>query len=94
MPNIHKLPIPVIESYEWQYEGSCAHLDSDTFFSPDAERGAKRIAREENAKSICRTCPVIERCRQHALETREPYGVWGGMTAGERMRLIERRIAS
>lgn len=94
MPNIHKLPLPLIESYEWQYDGACASLDSSMFFSPEAERGAKRTAREDRAKAICAQCPVIDRCRQHALETREPYGVWGGMTAGERVRLMERPIAS
>jgi WhiB family redox-sensing transcriptional regulator len=27
---------------------------------------------------------VIEPCRRHALATREPYGVWGGLTEDER----------
>ena len=94
MPNIHKLPIPIIESYEWQWDGACAQLSSEMFFSPDSERGAKRTARETRAKEICHTCPVIDRCLQHAMETREPYGVWGGLTAGERMRLTDSRIAS
>lgn len=93
MPNVHHLPKPILESYEWQFEGACANLDVSAFFSPEAERGAKRIHREESAKAVCRTCPVMERCRQHALESREPYGVWGGMTAGERQRLLERPIA-
>ncbi|GAA1170690.1 hypothetical protein GCM10009584_09540 [Ornithinimicrobium humiphilum] len=34
---------------------------------------------------VCATCPVLERCRAHALAAREPYGVWGGMTEEERM---------
>lgn len=93
MPNLYKLPLALIESYEWQYEGSCAQLETETFFSPESERGAKRTAREDNAKSICRQCPVIDRCLQHALEAREPYGVWGGMTAGERQRLMQQPIA-
>lgn len=94
MPNVHLLPKPILDSYEWQFDGACAHLDVGEFFSPEAERGAKRIQREEKAKAVCRTCPVMERCRQHALESREPYGVWGGMTAGERQRLLEHPVAS
>ena len=30
------------------------------------------------------TCPVLAQCRAHALQVREPYGVWGGMTEDER----------
>jgi WhiB family redox-sensing transcriptional regulator len=94
MPNVAKLPLPIIESYEWQAHGACADLDSSAFFSPDAERGRKRTEREERAKQICRHCPVLERCLQHAMDAGEPYGVWGGLTAGERARLAERRLAS
>jgi hypothetical protein len=27
---------------------------------------------------------VLQRCRRHALLTPELYGVWGGMTSGQR----------
>jgi WhiB family redox-sensing transcriptional regulator len=29
---------------------------------------------------VCRSCPVLQNCREHALQVKEPYGVWGGMT--------------
>jgi hypothetical protein len=29
-------------------------------------------------------CPVIDRCRDHALATNEPHGVWGGMSETDR----------
>jgi WhiB family redox-sensing transcriptional regulator len=88
MVNVNRLPGPMIDAYEWQYDGLCAGVDSSVFFSPEAERGAKRERREETAKSYCRRCPVIERCREHALSVREPYGVWGGLTEGERAAII------
>ncbi len=95
MTSISHLPPPIIESYEWQDRGACARLDVGMFFSPESERGAKRTRREENAKAVCRQCPVVAQCLDHALQVREPYGVWGGMTAGERQRLLEARpIAS
>lgn len=31
------------------------------------------------AKSICFACPVADLCLTHAIETREPSGIWGGM---------------
>jgi WhiB family transcriptional regulator, redox-sensing transcriptional regulator len=34
---------------------------------------------------------VIEQCREWALEHRETYGVWGGMTEGERDRMLSGR---
>ena len=77
-----------MEMYEWQYEGLCMDMDSEVFFSPEAERGAKRVRREEAAKALCAKCPVIERCREHALRAQEPYGVWGGLSESERAEMV------
>lgn len=38
------------------------------------------------AKKLCAQCPVINICRNYAIEADEAFGVWGGMTAGERRR--------
>jgi WhiB family redox-sensing transcriptional regulator len=46
------------------------------------------MRREIAAKSVCRTCPVRPECAAHALVAREPYGVWGGFTEAERLRLL------
>ena len=91
MASISRLPQPLQEEYEWQYQGACRGADPDIFFSPEAERGPRRYAREKAAKAICATCPVIETCLNHALKVREPYGVWGGLTAQEREPLYFRR---
>lgn len=91
MASIKRLPAPIMESYEWQWQGSCMGADSAVFFSPEAERGLKRQRREDRAKAVCATCPVIEQCREHALAVQEPYGVWGGLTEAERSRIIAAR---
>ena len=44
--------------------------------------------REKKAKAICARCPVISNCLKDALANNEPFGVWGGMSADERYRLI------
>lgn len=93
MASIARLPMPLIEVYEWQYEGACNDVDPETFFSPESERGPRRRARERVAKSYCATCPVRDDCLEHALAVREPYGVWGGLTIGERNNLLTRRQA-
>jgi WhiB family redox-sensing transcriptional regulator len=56
----------------------------DVFYPEDIfERDGKRLA-EMTAKAVCARCPIIEACRNYALETGEVYGVWGGLLASER----------
>ncbi|WP_104475721.1 WhiB family transcriptional regulator [Actinokineospora auranticolor] len=75
----------------WQALGACRQVSSDRFFSPDNERGKARERRVRQAKLVCAGCPVLRRCREHALATREAYGVWGGMDENERAELFRRR---
>jgi hypothetical protein len=67
MAEISRLPRPVADEWEWQYQGSCRELPSEMFFHPDGERGPRRRNRENTAKAICASCPVIAACRAHAL---------------------------
>lgn len=84
MTNTRQLPQAHTSSYDWQRHASCRHHGSIVFFGPDNESRSARRAREARAKTICAVCPVLTTCRQHALVAAEPYGVWGGLTAGER----------
>lgn len=86
--NAGGFPVPVTETWDWQLRGACRDLDSSVFFHPDQERGSTRANREARAKRICRSCPVVEQCRRYALSVREPYGVWGGLSADERNSLL------
>jgi len=88
MASISRLPQPLMEAYEWQFEGACQGADPEIFFSPESERGPRRRAREAKAKAYCSACPVVRTCLEHALKVKEPYGVWGGMTTGERAQLL------
>ncbi|MEV0692832.1 MULTISPECIES: WhiB family transcriptional regulator [unclassified Streptomyces] len=49
----------------------CRSYDPEVFF-------AESPADVEYAKSLCRTCPLMEACLAGAKERREPWGVWGG----------------
>ncbi|MGC5615152.1 WhiB family transcriptional regulator [Georgenia sp. Z1491] len=84
MSELSRLPRPLLEEWSWQFEGACRAYDPDDFFHPEGERGGVRQRRDAAAKAVCRTCPVLEACREHALTVREPYGVWGGMSADDR----------
>jgi WhiB family redox-sensing transcriptional regulator len=48
----------------------------------------------EEAKAICRGCPVRETCLEFALVNRERDGVWGGATERERRRMLRQRRKS
>ncbi|WP_307683358.1 WhiB family transcriptional regulator [Trueperella bonasi] len=81
----------LVDFWEWQALGSCNTVDPEFFFHPEGERGGPRKRRIERAKRICRSCPVVEQCREYSIVNREPYGVWGGMSEEERLREIRKR---
>lgn len=93
MADVRRLPVPVTETWDWQMRSACRDIDTEVFFHPDRERGAARAHREAEAKKVCRACPVVQQCREHALAVREPYGVWGGLSETERSALARGAVA-
>ncbi|MCG7595711.1 WhiB family transcriptional regulator [Mycobacterium sp. PSTR-4-N] len=91
-PHGLRLPPPTQDSWSWQWRGSCRDHPIEVFFPDDPHRAVVRH-KERVAKAICRECPVLQQCRDHALRTPEQYGVWGAMTAIERGRLLRHRSA-
>ncbi len=91
MAELSRLPQPIAEQWEWQYEGSCRSMDSEKFFHPDGERGPRRRNRENVAKAVCGSCPVLDACRKHALAVQEPYGIWGGLSEDDRSAILVQR---
>ena len=89
-PRGSRLPPPVYDAYEWQWRGACVDADPHLFFHSEGERGPARLRRDTAAQAVCARCPVVEACRQHGLAVREPYGVWGGLTEGDRERAYRR----
>lgn len=86
---------------------ACRDRDPELFFGPHvcsdacdgdlgcylakAERG--RYHRIKSAKAVCMTCPVRVECLEWALDTKQPYGVWGGKTERDRRELLKEREA-
>ncbi|MDL5205291.1 WhiB family transcriptional regulator [Streptomyces sp. ALI-76-A] len=68
---------------------ACADEDPELFFPIGTTYPAKW--QTEDAKAVCRRCPLIESCFQVALERNE-LGVWGGTDEADRRR-IKRRAA-
>ncbi|MER6689288.1 WhiB family transcriptional regulator [Streptomyces minutiscleroticus] len=64
----------------WQEQALCAQTGADFFFP---EPGSS--VRE--AKRICGLCAIRPACLEYALRHDERFGVWGGLSEGERLEL-------
>ncbi len=74
----------VVKDIKWRELGACRGLDP-TIFYPEPEESA------ESAKAVCDGCSVRIACLEHALNSREKVGVWGGATERERRRILRQR---
>ncbi|MEU3096971.1 WhiB family transcriptional regulator [Streptomyces sp. NPDC006967] len=75
----------------WRSGAACRTEDPELFF-PIGTSGPAPVQTEQ-AKAVCRGCPVREQCLEWALETGQSIGVWGGTSETER-RALKRRIAA
>jgi WhiB family redox-sensing transcriptional regulator len=76
---------------DWRSHAACRGVDPDLFF-PLGTVGAS-LAQIEQAKQVCRTCPVSRPCLRWALDSGDA-GVWGGTTDEERRRRRRSRALS
>lgn len=60
----------------------CRQTDPELFF-PDKDNSAQA----DEAKSVCRRCPVITSCFGFAMKLNIEEGIFGGFTASERAKL-------
>jgi hypothetical protein len=74
---------------DWRDAAACRTEDPEDFFPIGASPAAK--AAERHAKTVCFACPSYQACGQWALETRQAFGIWGGMTEAERAKVLRRR---
>ncbi len=66
---------------DWHRDAACRDVaDPDIFYPSSGQTGAE-------AKEICKGCPVRAVCLEWALDTCEPFGIWGARTAKERKAL-------
>lgn len=67
----------------WRDQAACKGKPTSMFF-PDGRNQKEQERLNEEAKAVCRTCPVIVECYQAGRTER--FGVWGGMTVGGRIK--------
>lgn len=71
----------------WSPEALCAQTDPEAFFPEKG--GSPKVA-----KKVCVGCPVRPECLEYALATDQRFGVWGGMSEGQRRKLRKARKAA
>lgn len=65
----------------WREEGICVQIGPEAFFIDRGANEAKQAAR------VCNDCPVLSECLEFVLKNNITAGIWGGMTAQQRIRL-------
>jgi len=45
---------------------------------------------EKQAKAVCATCPIRQKCLEYAISNKETEGVWGGLSGPERLKLTNK----
>ncbi|MBQ0974520.1 WhiB family transcriptional regulator [Streptomyces sp. RK31] len=79
-------------STEWRDQAACQSEDPDLWFPPKyADAWLPQI---DQAKNICRACPVLSQCRDFALTERLTDGIFGALTPNERYRALRNRLPS
>lgn len=76
----------------WRDEGRCREVDPELFFPVGESAPAYKQAQE--AKAVCRACPVMEACADWAITNRLEHGVWGGLDETELRNIRRRRTPS
>lgn len=73
-----RYPIPVGPGLWVEQGAACRGLDPETWF-PVTERPPAT----DLALATCHTCPVLDACRDWAIDN-QPYGIAGGLTTSQR----------
>lgn len=71
------IPMP-----DWYEAAVCASVGADYWFP---EKGTNVLLQ---AKAICGRCDVSRECLEYALANQEQWGMWGGLTYKQRLKLV------
>lgn len=60
----------------WRNDARCKDIEDPDIFWSDGARAAI---------NICASCPVKQQCYDYGMDTKQPYGVFGGVGARKRL---------
>ena len=72
---------------DWMRQAACLDHEPEIFFPP----GPSAMEHINEAKAVCRTCPVIADCLRVALADPTLVGVWGGTSETQRVEMRRMR---
>ena len=67
---------------DWIDKAKCLEVNPEIFFPEVPSPHTSKVARD-----ICRTCLVSRDCLNYALEVNPQYGIWGGTTVDDRIKI-------
>lgn len=73
---------------DWRHQAACRDHDPEIWFPVGTSGPA--LAQTGEAKAVCRRCPVVAECLAWAVSSGQDFGVWGGMSEGERREMSRR----
>lgn len=68
-------------------DGLCRQVDGELFFPEPGGSG-------RDAKKACALCKVTADCLDYALTNGIPYGIYGGLSAHQRKKLLRGKAAA
>lgn len=83
---------------QWQRYSICRYEDPDLFF-PESYKSGPGLIQTEEAKAVCRRCPVLAECLRDALDAEHGksadgrHGIRAALTPTERYTLATGRRA-
>lgn len=66
----------------WMARGVCQEVDPELFFPRE---GANE--KNQTARTLCESCPVLQACRQYAIDRPALDGIWGGTSIKDRQKI-------
>lgn len=72
---------PVVDDRAWMTDAACCGKPTELFFPSRGERDWM------DGKELCAGCSVRAECLDYAVDNGIMFGVWGGLSEGERRRL-------
>lgn len=69
---------------DWHHLAACAETDPEAFFPTEGDS-------QKPPKLVCQGCPVRVDCLEYALRNKEEHGIWGGLSAHQRKKLLQKR---
>jgi hypothetical protein len=67
---------------------------ADSFCPPDLEDHKTGTKTSKFLRSICVRCPVQKLCGEYAIQSRQTFGFWGGLTPGQIKKIFNERYVS